>query len=121
MRRDPDTTGLGQPSKSYQHWVLTESYAERPLQPQIRCLPFSFAAHPSKDKQESLDQETRVLPQSKAESSPDGERVASLATGQVSPASDPAPVTASAEQTPRHISVSLRLFLQWFFSETDSQ
>lgn len=75
------------------------------LRSQIRCLPFSFTARPSKDKQESLNQEARVHPQTKAESSPDGERMARLATGQVSPA--PPPVTACIELTLRHMSVSV--------------
>lgn len=42
------------------------------------CSPFSFAAHPSKDKEEeSLNQETKAKPHANAENKP-GERMVKL-------------------------------------------
>ncbi|KAM7337419.1 hypothetical protein ACRRTK_003538 [Alexandromys fortis] len=46
-------------------------------------------AHPSKDKQESLNQEARAHPQTKAESSPDEEEPATLPAVKVTPAQAP--------------------------------
>lgn len=38
--------------------------------------PVSFAAHSSKNEEESLNQEGKAKPQAKAESKPEGERMA---------------------------------------------